>query len=68
MTNPPRPGEPSHMTYEQEREATLDRLSRNAEITATELSSLPNFDCNAVDSGLFVFPEIRLSKEIESIA
>jgi len=62
MTNPPKPGEPSHAQYVSERDGILASLKRRATKLVAALRTLPGVTCEAPEGALYVFPQIRVPR------
>jgi aspartate/methionine/tyrosine aminotransferase len=60
MVRPPRPGEPSHALYAQERDAVLGGLRARAQLLADGLNRIPGIQCNVVSGAMYAFPRIAL--------
>ncbi|MBI4911379.1 MAG: aminotransferase class I/II-fold pyridoxal phosphate-dependent enzyme [Acidobacteria bacterium] len=60
MVRPPRPGEPSHGAYQEERESILSTLRHRAALLAEGLNAIPGISCNQVAGAMYAFPSIRL--------
>ena len=60
MVCPPRPGQPSHPLYMQERDAILDELKRRAVLLAEGLNRIPGIQCNKVAGAMYCFPNLTL--------
>jgi aspartate/methionine/tyrosine aminotransferase len=60
MVCPPRPGQPSHPLYVQERDAILDELKRRAVLLAEGLNRIPGIQCNKVAGAMYCFPNLTL--------
>jgi aspartate/methionine/tyrosine aminotransferase len=60
LVRPPRPGDPSHALYAEERRAILDGLRRKAGIVERGLNEVPGVHCNPVTGAMYAFPRIEL--------
>jgi len=60
LVKPPRPGEPSHALYEEERREVLEALRKKAEIVERGLNAVPGIHCNRVAGAMYAFPRITL--------
>ncbi|KAK2868278.1 hypothetical protein Q7C36_000149 [Tachysurus vachellii] len=60
VTNPPKPGEPSHAQFMKERTATLNNLAQKAKLTEDILNTVPGLRCNPVQGAMYSFPRIML--------
>jgi aspartate/methionine/tyrosine aminotransferase len=60
MLRPPRPGAPSHATYEVEKQAILDGLRERAKILADGLNKIDGIRCNVIAGAMYAFPQVRL--------
>jgi len=60
VCNEPKPGDPSHKQFIQEKEATLDLLKRKAKLVADTFNSIPGIRCNEVTGAMYAFPNIDL--------
>ncbi len=60
MVRPPKPGEPSHARYVEERDAILNALKERAVLLAGGLNGIPGIQCNTVAGAMYAFPRITL--------
>jgi len=60
LVKPPRPGEPSHALYEEERREVLEALRKKAEIVERGLNAVPGIHCNRVAGAMYAFPRVTL--------
>ena len=60
LVRPPRPGDPSHETWEREKRQVLEALRRKAEIVERGLNGVEGIRCNRVAGAMYAFPQIRL--------
>lgn len=56
----PKPGDPSHKQFVQEKQATLDLLKKKAKLVADTFNSIPGIKCNEVTGAMYAFPKIDL--------
>ncbi|XP_029004916.1 alanine aminotransferase 2-like [Betta splendens] len=63
MTNPPRPGEPSHDTYTQEVRLVRATLVQNAQRACRILNDLPGMSCRPATGGIYLYPHLHLPPE-----
>ncbi len=68
MVNPPRPGEPSHTLYHQERSASYDSLKRRAELVVKQLNQLEGIQCNPAEGAMYAFPRITIPRRAVELA
>nr|AIT69918.1 alanine transaminase [Desmarestia viridis] len=68
MINPPKKGDPSFETFEQERDGILSSLKRRSIMVHKALNELEGITCNEADGALYAFPRIRLSKKASNTA
>jgi aspartate/methionine/tyrosine aminotransferase len=60
MVRPPKPGDPSHPLYLQERNGVVDELRLRAKIVAERLNAVPGISCQPVAGAMYAFPKITL--------
>ncbi|MCE1228200.1 MAG: aminotransferase class I/II-fold pyridoxal phosphate-dependent enzyme [Firmicutes bacterium] len=60
MVRPPKPGEPSHDLYVQERDGILNEMKKRAVILAEGLNQVPGVQCNVVAGAMYAFPRIQI--------
>ncbi|KAM4605256.1 alanine aminotransferase 2 [Polymixia lowei] len=60
MVNPPQPGDPSYAVFNKETQSIRAILVHNAKRLLEVLNSLPGFNCQPVNGGLFAFPRLHL--------
>ena len=60
MVNPPKPGQPSHALFVQERDGILNEMKKRAVILADGLNKIPGIQCNLVAGAMYCFPQIKL--------
>ena len=60
LVRPPRPGEPSHARFEQEKREILESLRRRAGMVSEGLNAIPGIRCNPVAGAMYAFPRITL--------
>lgn len=60
MVCPPKPGEPSHALYIQERDGILNEMKKRAIILAEGLNKVPGVQCNVVAGAMYAFPRVNL--------
>jgi alanine transaminase len=68
MVNPPRPGEPSHALYHQERDAIYQSLKRRAQLVVQQLNQLEGIQCNPAEGAMYAFPRITLPRRAIELA
>lgn len=68
LLDPPRPGEPSHPRYEQERAAVLRALADKARLTQEIFNRAPGIRCNPVQGAMYSFPRIELPPRARAAA
>ncbi|XP_059223475.1 alanine aminotransferase 1 [Stomoxys calcitrans] len=67
LVNPPKPGEPSHKKYLEERNGILGALKERAELVHKTLSSFEGYKVNKVQGAMYVFPQVEIPpKAIEA--
>lgn len=67
VTNEPKPGDPSHDLFIQEKTQVLDNLKAKAKLVADTFNSIPGISCNEVMGAMYTFPQIQLPpKAIEA--
>ncbi len=59
VVNPPRPGEPSHESFQAEKAAALASLAERAKLVADTLNSMEGFSCNTVQGAMYAFPQVK---------
>jgi aspartate/methionine/tyrosine aminotransferase len=60
LVRPPRPGDPSHASYQRERAEVLETLRRKGEMVERGLNAVPGITCNPVAGAMYAFPRIAL--------
>jgi aspartate/methionine/tyrosine aminotransferase len=60
LVRPPRPGEPSHARYAQEKGEVLEALRRKAELVERGLAAVEGVTCNQVAGAMYAFPRVAL--------
>ncbi|CAG0893698.1 unnamed protein product [Darwinula stevensoni] len=60
VVNPPRQGEPSYESFEEEKAAVLGSLAERAKMIADTFNSMPGFSCNPVQGAMYAFPRLEL--------
>jgi len=60
MVCPPKPGEPSHALYIQERDGILNEMKKRAILLAEGLNKVPGVHCNVVAGAMYAFPRVDL--------
>ena len=60
MVRPPKPGEPSHALYAQERDGVLGELRARAVLLAEGLNRIDGIECNVVAGAMYAFPRVTL--------
>jgi len=60
LVRPPRPGDPSHPLYQEERAAILEALRQKAGIVERGLNRVEGIHCNPVTGAMYAFPRIEL--------
>lgn len=60
MVNPPRPGQPSHALFEQERLEIQAGLRRKAARLEGGLNAVEGIHCNAITGAMYAFPSLTL--------
>ena len=58
VVNPPRPDEPSHELFMNEKAAVLKSLAERASMIATSFNAIPGIKCNNVQGAMYAFPEV----------
>lgn len=59
LTNPPKPGEPSHALHQKEREVELASLRRRAHMVTDGFNELEGVTCNFTEGAMYSFPQVR---------
>ena len=62
LIKPPRQGDPSYPLYQEEKNAILDTLRKNAKIMATGLNGIEGFSCQEITGAMYAFPTVNLPK------
>lgn len=66
MVNPPKPGQPSHDQFMQEKKGILKDLATKAKLTEEMFNSIPGIHCNTVQGAMYSFPRITIpNKAVE---
>merc|ERR1719350_1597222 len=60
VVNPPRQGDPSYQSWNQQVEGTLASLKERAQLVADTLNSIEGITCNTVQGAMYAFPRIHL--------
>ena len=60
LVRPPRPGEPSHARWAEERREVLETLRRKAAIVERGLNAVEGIRCNPVAGAMYAFPRLTL--------
>jgi len=60
VVNPPRQGDPSYESWNQQVEGTLASLKERAQLVADTLNSIEGITCNTVQGAMYAFPRIHL--------
>ncbi len=60
LVRPPRPGDPSHELYKQERGSIVEDLRRKAAVVAKGLNAVEGIECKEVAGAMYAFPRIKL--------
>jgi aspartate/methionine/tyrosine aminotransferase len=60
MTRPPKPGQPSYVTFAAERDGILSELRARAKLLAEGLNAIPGIQCNEAAGAMYAFPRIAL--------
>ncbi len=60
LVHPPRPGEPSHARWAEERREVLETLRRKAGILERGLNAVEGIRCNPVAGAMYAYPRITL--------
>jgi len=60
VVNPPRQGDPSYESWNQQVEGTLASLKERALLVADTLNSIEGITCNTVQGAMYAFPQIHL--------
>lgn len=63
VVNPPKPGEPSHDRFIQEKESVLGQLFEKAALTSETYNSIEGMKCNTVQGAMYAFPRIFLPEK-----
>lgn len=58
VVNPPRPGEPSFESFEEEKMGVLKSLAERAKLVADTFNSIPGMSCNPVQGAMYAFPQV----------
>jgi aspartate/methionine/tyrosine aminotransferase len=58
LTNPPKPGEPSHEIHQKEREVELASLRRRAHMVTDGFNELEGVTCNFTEGAMYSFPQV----------
>jgi alanine transaminase len=62
IVDPPKPGQPSHANWFEEREAIFASLQRRAKTVQDTLNQLEGVSCQTVEGALYAFPTITIPK------
>ena len=65
MSNPPKPGDPSHEQYVAERDAIKDGLKLRAKKLSNALNSLDRMSCTDIEGAMYAFPSIDMPGKID---
>jgi aspartate/methionine/tyrosine aminotransferase len=60
LVRPPRPGEPSHARWAEERREVLETLRKKAAIVERGLNAVEGIRCNPVAGAMYAFPSLTL--------
>ncbi|KAG7214783.1 hypothetical protein INR49_010675 [Caranx melampygus] len=60
MINPPQPGDPSYLLYEEETQHARTTLAHNMKKACEVVNRLVGFYCQPVEGGAFAFPRVHL--------
>jgi len=63
VVNPPKPGEPSYESWNNEVQNVLNSLKRRAKLVADTLNSIEGFKCNTVQGAMYAFPQVTLPEK-----
>jgi len=58
VVNPPRPGEPSYESFQEEKNGILKSLAERAKLVADTFNSIPGMSCNPVQGAMYAFPQV----------
>ncbi|CAH8463974.1 unnamed protein product [Dicrocoelium dendriticum] len=68
VLNPPEQGEPSYVSFRQEKDSVLQSLKQKARLVSSALNSLPDFSCNPVTGAMYAFPQLKLPAKAIKVA
>ncbi len=68
IVNPPKPGEPSHESFTEEKTAVLNDLAKKAKLVETLFNELPGYKCQPVMGAMYAFPKIDLPAKAKDAA
>lgn len=57
LCNPPKPGDPSYATWQQERSDELASLARRADLVSSAFNGLPNMTVVPTEAAMYSFPQ-----------
>lgn len=60
MSNPPKPGDPSHEQYVAERDAIKDSLKTRANKLSKALNAIDGMSCTDIEGAMYAFPSIHM--------
>lgn len=60
VVNPPKPGEPSYESFQEEKTSVLKSLAERAKLVADTFNSIPGMSCNPVQGAMYAFPQVRI--------
>ena len=60
MVSPPKPGEPSHTLFAEERERIYGGLKRRAELASAALNTIDGLSSAPIQGAMYAFPSVRL--------
>jgi len=60
MVNPPKPGDPSYLSYSKERDEIYESLKRRAQKLTDALNKLEGVKCNPSEGAMYSFPSITI--------
>ena len=63
VVNPPKPGDPSHKQFQQEKTEVLTQLAKKAALVTKTFNSIDGIKCNEVQGAMYAFPRIFLPEK-----
>lgn len=63
MSNPPKPGDPSHNSYVTERDTIKDSLKKRANNLSRALNELDGISCTEIEGAMYAFPSVHMPGE-----